>query len=80
VTLDEAVAISPDREIDLIDLDEALGKLAALDHRQAQVVELRFFGGMTVSEVADVLQLSKRSVEKDWAFARAWLLRELSGD
>jgi len=79
VTLDEAVAISPEREIDFIDLDEALEKLATLDHRQAQVVELRFFGGMTVAEVADVLQLSKRSVEKDWAFARAWLHRELSG-
>ena len=80
VTLDEAVAISPEREIDFIDLDEALGKLAILDHRQAQVVELRFFGGMTVAEVADVLKLSKRSVEKDWAFERAWLHRELSGD
>jgi len=57
VTLDEAVAISPESDFDFIDLDEALEKLATLDHRQAQVVELRFFGGMTVAEVADVLQL-----------------------
>jgi RNA polymerase sigma-70 factor, ECF subfamily len=77
VTLDEDVAIFPRKDIDFVGIEEALVKLAAQDDRQSQVVEMRFFGGMTVAEVADVMQVSKRSIEKDWTFARAWLHREL---
>jgi RNA polymerase sigma factor (TIGR02999 family) len=64
---------------DLIALDDALGRFAKLDPRAAKVVELRFFGGMTVDEAAEVLGVSKRTVNDDWAFARAWLRRELEG-
>ncbi len=80
ITLDEHVAISPQRDEDLLALDEALQKLAELDPRQAQVVELRFFGGLSVEEVATVLGVSKRTVEADWTMVRAWLRRELSRD
>jgi RNA polymerase sigma factor (TIGR02999 family) len=80
VTLDEGIALSPDRDQDVLALDEALVKLAELDERQAKVVELRFFAGLTVDEVADVLDVSKRTVEGDWTMARAWLHRELSKD
>ena len=77
VVLDEAVALSPQKDEDVLALDEALERLAALDPRQAKVVELRFFGGMSVEEVAEALSVSKRTVEGDWTFARAWLSREL---
>ena len=80
VTLDEGVALTPDRDQDVLALDEALVKLAKLDERQAKVVELRFFAGLTVDEVADVLDVSKRTVEVDWTMARAWLHRERSKD
>jgi RNA polymerase sigma factor (TIGR02999 family) len=73
VTLDEPVAAGGDSTIDLLALDEALQALAALDPRKARVVELRFFGGMTVEEVATLLEVSRRTVESDWFFARAWL-------
>ena len=59
-------------------MDEALEKLAAFDERQAKIVEMRFFGGMNVQEVADSLGVSKRTVEGDWSMAKAWLRRELS--
>lgn len=74
------IATSADSELnldELIDLDHALEKLAALDERNARVVELRYFGGMTEEEIAIVLQISERTVRNDWAFARAWLRREL---
>lgn len=77
VVLDEDVALSPQKDEDVLALDEALEKLATLDPRQAKVVELRFFGGMSVEEVAEALNVSKRTVEGDWTFARAWLSREL---
>jgi RNA polymerase sigma-70 factor, ECF subfamily len=63
------------RSVVVLSLDEALTDLARLDERQAQVVEMRFFGGMTVAEVADALKLSKRTVEADWTMAKAWLRR-----
>jgi len=63
---------------DLIALDEALNELATCSERPAQVIELRFFGGLTMSEIADVLHTSKKTVENDWAFARAWLRRQLT--
>lgn len=78
IELDESVAISPQRDEDLIAVDEALGKLAQVDARQAAIVELRFFGGMSVAEVAEVLGVSKRTVEAEWTMVRAWLRRELS--
>ncbi len=76
VTLDSAILIRSDH-LDLEALDEALHRLAELDPRQARVVELRFFGGLTMEEIAAVLGVSKRTVEGDWTFARAWLRREL---
>jgi RNA polymerase sigma factor (TIGR02999 family) len=80
VVLDEAVALSPQKDEDVLALDEALERLAKLDARQAKVVELRFFGGMNVEEVAAALGVSKRTVEGDWTFARAWLSRELRSE
>jgi RNA polymerase sigma factor (TIGR02999 family) len=79
VVLDEEVALSPQKDEDVLALDEALQRLAKLDPRQAKVVELRFFGGMNVEEVAQALGVSKRTVEGDWTFARAWLSREIRG-
>jgi RNA polymerase sigma-70 factor, ECF subfamily len=63
---------------DLLAVDEALSRLAQLDARQAQLVELRFFGGLSVAEAADVLGMSKRSAEREWTMVRAWLRRELN--
>jgi RNA polymerase sigma-70 factor, ECF subfamily len=67
-----------DADLEVVALDEALHRLAALDARQARIVELRFFGGLTVDEVAESLDVSKRTVEGDWTLARAWLHRELA--
>ena len=78
VSLDEALTLSEDRSAALLDLDEALNELARLDERQSRVVELRFFGGLTEQEIAEVLQVSPRTVNGDWSLARSWLLRELS--
>jgi RNA polymerase sigma-70 factor, ECF subfamily len=78
VALDESVALAPQRAEEILALDEALSKLGQLDSRQAQVVEMRFFAGMSVDEVAGVLGVSKRTIEGDWTMARAWLMRELS--
>ncbi|OHB81947.1 MAG: RNA polymerase subunit sigma-70 [Planctomycetes bacterium RBG_16_64_10] len=80
IALDEHLVVSPQRDEDLLALDEALSKLARVDPRQAQIVELRFFGGLSVQEVAEVLGVSKRTIEADWTAVRAWLRRELSGD
>jgi RNA polymerase sigma-70 factor (ECF subfamily) len=78
IPLDEPLAISAERDEDVLALDEALEKLAALDPRQAKLVELRFFGGLNVEETAEVLGISKRTVEREWAACRAWLRRELT--
>lgn len=79
VTLDEDVSAeaSPERSLDLIALDDALDKLAAIDGRYAKVVELRFFAGLEVEEVAEALQISPATVKRDWTFAKAFLQREL---
>ena len=77
VRLDEDVVLLEDRDLDLLAVDEALRKLADFHHRAAQVVELRFFGGLTREEVADFLKTSLRTVGDDWRLARAWLRREL---
>jgi RNA polymerase sigma-70 factor (ECF subfamily) len=68
-------AISPNNANHVLAVDEALTELAELDNRQARMIELRFFGGMTVAEVAEHLQVSKRTVESDWTMAKAWLRR-----
>jgi RNA polymerase sigma factor (TIGR02999 family) len=78
VSLDEAAMISGGRGRDLVALDEALNALAELDDRQSRVVELRFFGGLSLEEVAEVLKVSVGTVRRDWSLARAWLHRELN--
>jgi RNA polymerase sigma factor (TIGR02999 family) len=77
VSLDEALLIDPDQGSDLVALDDALGALAAMDPRKAQVVEMRFFGGLSVPETAEALSVSPDTVMRDWKVARVWLLREL---
>jgi RNA polymerase sigma-70 factor, ECF subfamily len=77
VTLDEAVARDAGPDVDLLAFGQALERLAALDQRQARIVELRILAGMTADEVAEVLEISRRSVQRDWAFAKAWLRAEL---
>jgi RNA polymerase sigma-70 factor (ECF subfamily) len=77
VTLDDAVAVASDRRQDLVALDEALEKLQPLHPRQASVVELRFFGGLTLEETAAALDVSTDTVKRDFRFAKLWLLREL---
>lgn len=78
VALDEAV-VAIERAGDLVALDDALMALAALDARKSRVVELRFFGGMSVEETAEVLEVSPETVKRDWKLAKAWLRREMGG-
>ena len=80
VSLDQSLVVSPAHSPDLVAVDEALKALSKVDGRKAQVVELRFFGGLTVQEAAEVLKVSPETVQRDWKLAKAWLLRELSGD
>jgi len=78
VSLDEGLDVTEER-LDLASLDDALKTLAALDPRKSRVVELRFFGGLSMEEVAEVLQVSPETVKRDWKLAKAWLLREMGG-
>ena len=78
VTLDEASWVTEKRSDELLALDEALEKLAAQDPRKAQIVELRYFGGLTVEETGEFLKLSQRTVEREWTMAKAWLYRALT--
>ena len=78
VTLTEALVVSQEPEQDLVALDEALQALEAVHPRKGRVVELRFFGGLTVEDTAEALQVSADTVKRDWRFARLWLVRELS--
>jgi len=78
VAIDEAVILSPDRVEEIVAIDLALERLSKADKRKARVFELRFFGGMTVEEAAEVLGVAPNTVSRDWNFARAWLRRELS--
>jgi RNA polymerase sigma factor (TIGR02999 family) len=66
-------------ELDLLDLHDALERLAALDARKGRIVELKFFGGLTIEEIADTVQISRATVEREWKFARAWLFNAISG-
>jgi len=77
LTLDDALEIYDRPEVKLLDLEEALRGLDSLDARQGQIVEMRFFGGLTVEEIAEVLEISPRTVKREWSFAKRWLQREL---
>src|SRR5262245_5560178 len=78
VTIDDALEVAEKKDADLVALSDALTALAAFDARMSQVVELRFFGGFSVQETADVLSVSPETVMRDWKTAKAWLLRELN--
>jgi RNA polymerase sigma-70 factor, ECF subfamily len=78
VTLDDALAVKNDCPADVLAVDEALRRLAEFDPRQAQVLEMHFFGGLTFEEIADQLGVSSRTIKRDWEMARAWLHHELS--
>ena len=78
VSLDEALIVSQERAAEIVALDDALEELARFDRRKSQIVELRFFGGLSVEETAEVLKISPITVMRDWSMAKAWLLRELS--
>jgi RNA polymerase sigma-70 factor, ECF subfamily len=78
VSLDDALAIPVTQEPDLVKLDGALTRLSAIDPRMSQVVELRFFGGLTVEETAEVLKVSPETVMRDWKTSKVWLLKEVS--
>lgn len=77
ISLDDALVVSPGRSADLIALDEALERLAKLDERQSRIVVLRFFGGLSEEETAQVLGISARTVKRDWRVAKAWLYNEV---
>ena len=79
VTLDEALVVAAEPDQDFVALDEALTALAVVDARKSQVVEMRFFGGLTLEETAEALQVSRDTVKRDWRMAKLWLLRELRG-
>jgi RNA polymerase sigma-70 factor, ECF subfamily len=79
VSLEEATMVGDDRAADLVALDDAMSALARRDPRKVQVVEMRFFGGLSVEETAEVLKVSAVTVMRDWSTARAWLYRELTG-
>ena len=76
---DEAVMVAPETSADLVAVDDALKRLATVDERKSRVVEMRFFGGLSVEETAKVLKVSPETVMRDWRLAKAWLLREMSG-
>jgi RNA polymerase sigma factor (sigma-70 family) len=78
VVLDEALLVSPQSRPDLVALDEALRGLEAVHPRKSQVVEMRFFAGLSVDETAEALRVSPDTVKRDWRFAKLWLVRELS--
>ena len=77
VELDEGALVSPEQSKEIVDLHEALDRLAALDSRKAQVVELKYFGGLNHDEMAEVLKMSRVTVRRDWEFAKVWLYTEL---
>lgn len=80
VSLDEAALVTEKQSEELLALDEALERLAVQDPRKSQIVELRYFGGLTVEETAEFLKLSHRTVKREWRMAKAWLYRALSGE
>jgi RNA polymerase sigma factor (TIGR02999 family) len=79
VDLESVVVVADQRAAEFVALDDALNRLAEIDARKSKIVELRFFGGLTVDETAEVLKISEITVKRDWRSARAWLIRELGG-
>ena len=79
VELDEVAIVSPEQSKEIVDLHEAVERLATLDSRKAQVVELKYFGGLNYDEMAEVLKISRVTVRRDWEFAKIWLYTELHG-
>src|SRR4029453_17646220 len=77
IELNEAAIISPEQSKEIVDLHEALERLGTLDSRKAQVVELKFFGGLNYDEIAEVLKIARITVRRDWEFAKVWLYKEL---
>lgn len=75
--LTETLAIAPQIELDVVLLDQALKALAEFDERKAKIVEMKFFGGLTIEEVAAVLKVSRQTVDRDWSLAKAWLSHEM---
>ena len=80
VSFDEAVTVSPERATEVVALDEALKRLAVIDERKSQIVEFRFFGGLSIEETAEVLKVSPGTIMRDWTLAKAWLRQEMIGD
>ena len=80
VSFDEAMAVSRERGADLVALDDALNRLAVIDPRKSKVVELRFFGGLSVEETAEALHVSPLTVKRDWSMAKAWLYNSLNNE
>src|ERR1041385_654238 len=80
VSLDEALVMSPERRADFVALDEALEALSKVDLRKGKIVELRFYGGLSVEETASIMRVSAETVMRDWKLAKRWLLREISGE
>jgi RNA polymerase sigma-70 factor (ECF subfamily) len=80
MSLDEALIVSAERSAEVVSLHEALERLAEIDPRKSQIVELRFFGGLSIEETAEVLAVSPGTVMRDWTLAKAWLRREMSSD
>ncbi|HMF57613.1 MAG TPA: sigma-70 family RNA polymerase sigma factor [Pyrinomonadaceae bacterium] len=80
ISLEQSVIMSPERATELVALDEALNSLAEIDPRKSRIVELRYFGGMTVEEVAEVLKISHATVEREWRSAKAWLFKAVNSE
>lgn len=80
VSLNEGLTVTPETGHNMVALDDALTALAEIDPRKSQVVEMRFFGGLSLEETAEALQVSRETVKRDWKFAKLWLLRELRGE
>jgi RNA polymerase sigma factor (TIGR02999 family) len=80
ILLDDAVSLPKEKELDVLRLEEALSSLETVDPRQAKIVELRFFGGLSIEETAYVLNISETTVRREWTFAKAWFQRELTRD
>lgn len=80
ISLDEAMTVTTDKDADLLALDEALKSLAVIDERKSQIVELRFFGGLSVEETAEVMKVAPITVIREWNKAKAWLYRELASN
>jgi RNA polymerase sigma factor (TIGR02999 family) len=79
LALDEAIGVPQRRDLNLVALDDAINTLTGMDPQQGRIVELRFFGGLSIEETAEVLSISPATVKRDWAVAKAWLYRDLSG-